>query len=268
MPARRMNTANPTATKRRKRDKMDPSEAVEMAARARTNAVLLALEAETRKPSGDRPRRSGRFEAMYDDDMDSLASYADDRDVDIGSVELAWEAIQEGDRHLTRHEDVVERSGLGYHEARKATAVLSDMNDIHEAYDDDWNLYWVRCDEHLREMCAERRISLYRYFEMYEELREFQDKVVGWYVRRNRRQQQPINLTELKEKYVHKLQREYFPGKPVKRRIESPDEAPDDQTAHRDPEGWYVDGEWSRHIAARYLRTAQDEIVRSFDLTY
>lgn len=184
-----------------------------------------------------------RFHGLYDERMDEVVSNAEDRNVTLRDVERAYQALVTGDRHLTSHEDLMDKTQMDYHTARQAAAVLSDLGDLHECYDEQWNLYWVRCDEFIRRKCEERRISLCRYFKMYDILHEFQNKVTGWYVRRNRRQQQPFNLRDLKEEYVHKIQAEYFPDKPV-------------------------GDEWSRHIAARYLRTAQDSIVRSMDLTY
>lgn len=184
-----------------------------------------------------------RFRAIYDGVMDQVSEQASSRGVDVDEVERAYSAIIAGDPHLTSHEDLMARTGMDYHNARLAAAVLSDVGDIHECYDDDWNLHWVRCDEFIRQKCEDRRISVCRYYQMHSDLKEFQDKVIDWYVRRNRRQQQPFNLVDLKEEYVHKLQERHFPGKPV-------------------------GDEWSRHIAARYLKTAQDSIVRTHNLTY
>jgi hypothetical protein len=185
----------------------------------------------------------GRFAGLYDDIMDEVVEDAGSRGVSLREVERAYRALAAGDRHLTSHEGLMDRTGMDYHTARQAAAVLSDAGDLHECYDEDWNLHWARCDGFIARKCEERRISLWRYFRMYDTLHEFQNEVVGWYVRRNRRQKQPFNLRDLKEQYVHELRREYFPDKPV-------------------------GDEWSRHIAARYLRTAQDSIVRSFELTY
>lgn len=184
-----------------------------------------------------------RFRVLFDDIMDDIAGRAAARNIEPDGVERAYQALVTGDEHLTSHSELMERTGMDYHHARQAAAVLSDTGDIHECYDDDWNLFWVRCDEFIREKCDDRRISLCRYFMMYDILQEFQDKVMAWYVRRNRRQGQPFTLRDLKSEYVREIQEEFFPEKPV-------------------------GDEWSRHIAARYLRTAQDEIVRSYNLTY
>lgn len=184
-----------------------------------------------------------QFWALYNGVMDTVRRRAGDRNTDVESVQEAYRALMTGGPHLTSHEELMRRTGMDYHDARQAAAVLSDVGDLHECYNDDWELYWARCDDFIKERCEERRISLCRYFEMYDILTDFQDKVVGWYVRRNRRQQQPFSLRGLKEEYVHRIQEEHFPDKPV-------------------------GDKWSRHIAARYLRTAQDSIERSFDLTY
>ena len=179
----------------------------------------------------------------YDDEADEMAEAIERRDTSWAAVSAAHGALLTGDRHLTSHEEAIEKSGLGYHECRKAAAVLSDVGGIHECYDDDWNLWWVRCDEYIQSLCKERRISLYRYYAMRELLNEFQNHVIDWFVRRNRRHAQNFKLSSLKAEYVHTIQEEWFPDKPVGE-------------------------EWSSHIAARYLRTAQDSIMRSYALTY
>jgi len=183
------------------------------------------------------------LESHYSADMDALSSAADSRNVGLGVVADAYTAIVTGRQHLTSHEEVIDATGAGYHDSRQAAAALSDVDDIHECYDEDWNLWWVRCDSFIKDKCAERRISLHRYYKMQDVLTAFQQKALEWYVRRNRRQQQPFRLTQLKEDYVRKIQERYFPDKPVGE-------------------------EWSRHIAARYVRTAQDSMIRSYDLTY
>lgn len=182
----------------------------------------------------------GRTDATLVDE--TLVEAAEEKEADLESVAEIYGVINHNE-YLTSHEEIVTLTGMKFHDARSAAAVLSEMGDVHECYDDDWNLWWVRCDDEIREMCNDRRISLYRYFEMKDDLEEFQDKVVGWYERRNKRMQQNFKLGGLKEEWVHRLQREYFPEKPV-------------------------GDEWSAHIAARYLRTAQDSIVRTFNLTY
>ena len=183
------------------------------------------------------------LQAHYDDRMDDLKAAADDRGVDLSVVALAYTAILGGDSHLTSHEEVMVATRRSFHEARQAAGALSDVDDIHECYDDDWDLWWVRCDSFIKDKCEDRRISLYRYFDMKDILSAFQQETIGWYVRRNRRQQQPFRLTDKKEEYVRKIQNKHFPDKPVGE-------------------------EWSRHIAARYVRTAQDSVIRSYDLTY
>lgn len=197
------------------------------------------------------PREYPRFAAQFSDHrgrtddsplQDRVTELAEDADTDLRSVAEVYSVLC-GDGPLTAHEEVIEATGMGFHDARSAASVLSELGDVHECYDDDWNLWWVRCDSEIREMCNERRISLYRYFVMKDDLERFQDKVVEWYERRNRRMQQNFKLSGLKEEWVHRLQRDYFPEKPV-------------------------GDEWSAHIAARYLRTAQDSIVRTHNLSY
>jgi hypothetical protein len=207
-------------------------------ATAMSNGVAVRREMGWSPP----PERGG-FQAVYSGVLDDISRHAEKRDVSFDQVRQAYDAVTTGERYLTSHDDLMERTDMDYHEARQSAAVLSDVGDIHECYDDDWNLHWVRADEFLREKCEERRISLCRYYKMHDILREFQDKVIAWYVRRNRRQKQPINLRQMKENYVSIIQQKYFEDKPV-------------------------GDEWSRHIAARYLRTAQDSIIRSMDLTY
>lgn len=230
-------------------------------------ALGVSAEADTSGGRDSMHDYSDAFAGLYDEAFDELREAADRRGVSVSDAESAYEAVVEGRRHLTSHDDLMGRSGLGYHRARQAAAVISDAGDLHEAYDDDWDLWWVRCDERIREMCESRRISLYRYYEMYDDLRQFQDKVIGWYVRRNRRQQQPFQLTDLKAEWVDRLQTEYFPDKPLHEPVDSEGDA--DGPTFRHPErGLVEEGEWSRHIAARYVRTAQDEIIEAYDLSY
>lgn len=185
----------------------------------------------------------GNLRSEYDDVMDELMKFVDDRGTTVEQVDAVYSAVTDGGRYLTSHDGIMEATGYDYHHARQAASVLSDLGDLHECYDDDWGLWWVRCDGFIKRKCEERRISLYRYYAMHPTLMDFQRQVIDWYVRRNRRQKQPFELRALKEEYVHKIQADFFPEKPV-------------------------GDEWSRHIAARYLRTAQDSIVRAYDLTY
>jgi len=209
------------------------------------------------------------FAALYDECLDEVSEYADERGVTLSQVADAHSAIIDGDQRLTRHDDMIEHTGMDYHASRQSAAVLSDIGGVHEAYDDDWNLWWVRCSERIADMCEDRRISLYRYYEMEPELRDFQDQVIMWYTRRNRRQQQPWTLTSLKEKYVHRIQRWFFPSKPVGDSVRWVHDADDgDVVRYREETGLYVPTSWSRHIAARYVRTAQDEIIEAYELTY
>lgn len=245
---------------------------------------MSSTMAATEKAGGTPPHlervEHPRLHALYDSDMEWLARFVDRRRTTMGDVESALDAVASGDPHITSHDGVMRETGLGFHEARKAMLVLSDMGDVHEAYDEDWQPWWVRCDDFIVEKCEQRRVSLLRYFRMYGVLEEFQDKCVGWYVRRNRRQSQPFKLRDLKAQYVYEIQRQYFPNKPVKKPVESFSDAPPGAlvaSAEWDLEGekglYYVpedpmESDWSSHIAARYVRTAQDSIIRSMNLTY
>lgn len=242
-----------------------------------------ADQSRDRPPGGvPGPVEPERLHALYESDMEDLARFVDRRGTTMEEVDRVLSVIESGDPHLTSHKRMIAESGLGFHDARTAALVLSDMGDVHEAYDKDegWELYWVRCDGFIVEKCEQRRISLLRYFQMHDVLKEFQDKCIEWYVRRNRRQSQPFKLRDLKAQYVYEIQSRFFPEKPVKKRIDSVDEAPDgalvsaeDWNQEGDEGLYYVpddpsESEWSRHIAARYVRTAQDSIIRSFDLSY
>lgn len=183
------------------------------------------------------------LQAHYDDCMDDLSAAADARGIGLETVALAYTAVLDGRRHLTSHGEVMAATRRSFHEARQAAGALSDVDDIHECYDEDWDLWWVRCDSFIKNKCEDRRISLYRYYDMKNLLSAFQRELLEWYVRRNRRQRQLFRLTDKKEEYVHKIQQQYFPDKPV-------------------------GDDWSGHIAARYVRTAQDSMIRSYELTY
>lgn len=215
-----------------------------------------------------------RLVTIYNDDMDEIRRLAAERGTEMVHVSDALEAVTAGDSPASSHEEVMNATGLGFHEARQAAGVLSDMGDLHECYDDGWNLWWVQCDEYIRDRCDRRRISLLRYYQMFDELREFQDQVVAWFVRRNRRQSQRFTMTQLKAEWVARLQSEHFPEKPLKQYCDRVAAAPEGAIVRVDERGlWHeptspVEAAWSSHIAARYLRTAQDSIIRSFDLTY
>lgn len=207
------------------------------------------------------------FSALYDESFDRITESCERRDVTVEDVVQVYYVVVDGRRHLTAHEDVIAGTDLDYHDARNAAGVLSDLGDVYEAYDSEWELYWVRCSSTTKALCEKRRISLYRYYKMYPDLVLFQDKVVDWFVRRNRRMSQPFKLTDLKAKWVNRLQEEYFPDKPVHRPIDNESEA-DGQTMNHPRYGLVEIREWSRHIAARYVRTAQDEIIKAYELTY
>lgn len=229
-------------------------------------------------PSGRRSPRPGAeplLEEQYESELEALADAIEDRNTSQADVAKAYGFLS-SNGIITSHADLREHFGGDYFRAHQAAIVVADMGDVHQCYDEDWQLWWARVDERIRKMCEERRISLHRYCAMEDDLRAFQTEVVGWFVRRNRRQKQGKQLRHVKREYVGRLQQKHFPGKPVKQHVPRVHDAPDGKVTHyREDEGglYYevddpADGEWSRHIAARYLRTAQDSIIEAMDLTY
>lgn len=215
------------------------------------------------------------LEEQYESEQEALADAIEDRNSTWADVGLAYRELS-SNGIITSHESLQRAFGDDYYRAHQAAIVVADMGDVHQCYDEDWTLWWARVDERIRRLCEERRISLHRYCMMEDVLRDFQHEVVGWFVRRNRRQKQGKQLRAIKREYVGKLQREYFPNKPVKQHVPTVHQAPDGKVVHYNEEDnslYYevddpADGEWSRHIGARYLRTAQDSIIETYDLTY
>lgn len=222
-----------------------------------------------------RPDAEPVLEEQYESELGALAEAVEDRNTTHADVAKAYRFLA-SNGIVTSHEALKGHFGGDYFRAHQAAIVIADMGDVHQCYDGGWNLWWARVDERIRKFCEDRRISLYRYCEMEPDLRDFQREVVGWFVRRNRRQQQGKQLRSIKREYVGRLQEKHFPDKPVKQHVPRVHDAPDGKVTHynEDEGGLYyevddpADGEWSRHIAARYLRTAQDSIIEAMNLTY
>lgn len=184
-----------------------------------------------------------RFEALFTTELDELRDYAEERGVDLEAVAEAYFVIVNGEEPMVTHTELQEQMGRDGPDAWNIASVLVDFGEVHRSKGEDW--WWVVASDLLAEKCDQRSISLKKYIEMDDVLREFQNDVARWYeVRQMHGNLQTRTMREIKVEYGKRLQEQYFPEKPL------------------DPE------EIHDHQVARYIKTAQDVIVEAMNLSY
>jgi len=184
-----------------------------------------------------------RFEALFAGQLDNLRGHADERGVSLEEVATAYFRLTEEDPPMVAHEDLCDELELGWWEAWEVGKVLTDFGEVHLSWEEGW--WWVIASQVLAEACDQRNIGLKQYLDMREDLQEFQSDIARWYEIRNMRGNlQSRTMREIKVEHGQRLQETHYPEKPF-----NPDALHD-------------------HIVARYMKTAQDEIVRALDLSY
>lgn len=184
-----------------------------------------------------------RFEALFAAELDELRECADERGVDLEAVADAYFLIAGGARPMAQHTALCEHLNRGWRESWEIASVLVDFGESHLSKQDGW--WWVIASEFIAEKCSQRRIGLKQYIEMRPDLIPFQNDVIQWYqTRQMNGNLQRRTMREIKVSHGERLQEQYYPEKPI------------------DTEAFHY------HIIARYIKTAQDEIVEALDLSY
>lgn len=120
---------------------------------------------------------------------------------------------------------------------------LSKARMIYRSYLSNKNTnFIISLDNETIELCRNRRISSARYIQMRPVLREFQEEVEEYFSNRKKRFPRTA-ISETKREYIRILAKIWF------------DEEPEE-------------GKEFHHIAAKYIKTAQDEIQRRKQLYY
>ena len=202
--------------------------------------MALAMSTGNRTGS-DRDFR--RFEALFAAELDELAGYADERDVDLEDVAEAYFVIVNGETPMARHEALQNELGRDWRDAWEIASVLVDFGEVHLSKQNGW--WWVVASQFLADRCDKRSIGLKQYIEMQPDLAPFQNDVTRWYqVRHMHGNLQTRTMREIKVEHGERLAEKYYPEKPLDT------------------------DEFHEHIISRYIKTAQDVIVEALDLSY
>jgi len=195
------------------------------------------------RPRARRPDEEfRRFEALFAAELDELREHANDRGVELKSVAEAYFVIVNGDRSMITHSDLQDQLGRAGPDAWNIASVLVDFGEVHRSKGSHW--WWIVASAFLAEMCDQRSISLKKYIEMQPDLQPFQQAVTQWYqTRQMHGNLQSRTMREIKIEYGKKLQKKYYPDKPLK-----------SENFHD-------------HQISRYIKTAQDAIVEALDLS-
>lgn len=195
----------------------------------------------------DRTDALDRFAALFAEGIEEIGAIADEHDATIEDVAGVYELVRNGDQPMIAHGDLADALGLSGPETWAAASVLVEYGELHRAKDGQW--WWVHASGYLAELCRERELSLKRYIEMRETLQDCQDAMINWYeTRQMHGNLQRRTMGEIKLDFCQRLQKEYWG-------VGEDEEVVGEET-------------WSDHRVSRYVRTAQDVIVRAYDLTY
>jgi len=233
----------------------------------------MALAMRTPAAGGD-DEDFRRFEALFAAELDELQEHADDRGVSLDTVSRAYFVIVSGADSMVKHTELRDELNRDWRDAWEIASVLVDFGEAHLSKKDGW--WWVIASEFIAKKCDKRSIGLKQYMEMRPDLVSFQDDVIQWYqTRQMNGNLQRRTMKEIKVTHGKRLQEQYYPDKPFKNYIESKDDSPSDRAVEEDDDGQYWTAEapaevenFHDHIIARYIKTAQDEIVEALDLSY
>jgi len=184
-----------------------------------------------------------RFEALFAAELDELRNHARCRGVSLEEVAEAYFVIVSGEDPMVKHTELRDELNREWRDAWEIASVLVDFGEAHLSKKDGW--WWVIASDFLAEKCDKRSIGLKQYMEMRPDLVPFQNDVIQWYqTRQMNGNLQRRTMREIKVTHGERLAEQYYPEKPL------------------DTE------EFHDHIIARYIKTAQDEIVAALDLSY
>ena len=184
-----------------------------------------------------------RFEALFAAELDELQEHARDRGVGLEDVSEAYFVIVSGEDPMVKHTELRDELNREWRDAWEIASVLVDFGEAHLSKKDGW--WWVIASQFLAEKCDQRSIGLKQYMEMRPDLVPFQNDVIQWYqTRQMNGNLQRRTMREIKVTHGERLAEQYYPEKPLDT------------------------DEFHDHIIARYIKTAQDEIVEALDLSY
>jgi len=201
----------------------------------------MALAMRTSVDGSDEEFR--KFEALFAAELDELQNHARCRGVSLEDVSRAYFVIVSGENPMAKHTELRDELNRDWRDAWEIASVLVDFGEAHLSKKDGW--WWVIASEFIAEKCDKRSIGLKQYMEMRPDLVPFQNDVIQWYqTRQMNGNLQRRTMREIKVTHGERLAEQYYPEKPL------------------DTE------EFHDHIIARYIKTAQDEIVEALDLSY
>jgi hypothetical protein len=184
-----------------------------------------------------------RFEALFAAELDELRDHARNRGVTLEEVAEAYFVIVSGEDPMVKHTELRDELNREWRDAWEIASVLVDFGEAHLSKKDGW--WWVIASQFLAEKCDQRSIGLKQYMEMRPDLVPFQNEVIQWYqTRQMNGNLQRRTMREIKVSHGKRLAEQYYPEKPLDT------------------------DEFHDHIIARYIKTAQDEIVEALDLSY